>query len=359
MTKPVRIAWPPLETLLFAGLALMLTFLHALDVELRDDYVQPRAQRHAEILDHTGKDPYVYRLLAPELAEAGRQLLGGAGVARDVAPEKSYLALHFAATLAGLLLFRRVLDAFVPQPWGLAGTLLFAALHPASYRYFWFQPDSPIDLALWLLAAWLAVRGKSGLWLIPLTAVGVLNRETVIFAPLIYGALAWDRVPRRRVKIECSAALITWAAVYLGLRLWIGPKERVVSVTTLMHENLGDPSAWLYAGVFFGLLWILPVLRWRRASPALKRLTLVLIPSFLPNLVLGRVREVRLFLPLSLCLIPHLLEELRARTTPTDGDAPPAAPRSSTVRGRDDRGRDRIERAVADRETDLEDRLVE
>jgi hypothetical protein len=321
MTKPVAIAWPQLEALLFAGLALMLTFLHALDVELREDYVQPRAERHAEILAHRGKDPYVYRLLAPELAEAGRRLFGRAGASPDVAPERSYLALHFAATFAGLLLFRRVLDALCPAPWGLAGTLLFAALHPASYRYFWFQPDSPIDLALWLLAAWLAVRGRSGLWLIPLTAVGALNRETIFFAPLLYGALAWDRVPRRRLFMECAAALATWAAVFLGLRLWIGPAERVVSVTTLMHENLGDPLAWLYAGCFFGVLWVLPVFRWSRASPALKRLTLVLIPSFLLDIVFGRIRETRLFLPLSICLIPHLLEELRTRTTPPGGDA--------------------------------------
>jgi hypothetical protein len=292
----------------------MLTWLHALDVELRDDYAAQRAERHVEILAHRGKDPYVYRLLAPELAELGRRWSGHSGTGQDDAPARSYLVLHFAATFAGLLLFRRVVAALCEPPWALTGTLLFAALHPASYRYYWFQPDSPIDLALWLLAAWLAVRGRSGYWLIPLTAVGAFNRETILFAPLIFGALAWERVPRRTLVVQCAAALAIWAAVFVGLRCWIGRTERVVGLSDLFRENLENPQGWLYAAVFFGVLWILPLLRWRRSSPLLRRLTLVLIPYFILVVIFGRTQEVRLFLPLSLCLIPHLLEALRGST---------------------------------------------
>jgi hypothetical protein len=321
MTRPAYHGRARLEVALFAGLALMLTALHALDVETRDDYAAMRAERHAEILEHRGKEPYVDRILAPELAELGRRLVTGGGASRDAAPERSYLAIQFVATFAGLILFRAVLAALYDPPWALAGTLLFAALHPASYRYFWFQPDSPIDLALWLGAAALAVRGKSGLWLLPLTAIGALNRETILFAPLIYGALAWERVPRRRLLRECAAALAAGGAVLVGVHLWIGPKERIVGLADLLRENLANPPGWLFAAVFFGVLWLLPLLRWRRASPAVRRLTLVLLPCLLLALVFGRIREVRLFLPLSLALIPHLLEALGALGRPAAAQA--------------------------------------
>lgn len=313
MKNPTGGGRSSLEVSLLFGLALMLTGLHALDVELREDYAPLRAERHAEIIEHRGKSPYVYRVLAPELAEWGRRLIRGPGSSRDSAPELSYLVIQFVATVAGLLLFWRVVGALYEPPWALAGVLLFAALHPASYRYFWFQPDSPVDLALWLVAAWLAVRGRSGLWLLPLTAVGAVNRETILFAPLIYAALAWERVARRTLLIQCAAALAAGVAVFIGLRLWIGAAERVIGLSDLLHENLANPTGWLFSAVFFGVLWIVPVLNWRRASPAVRRLTLVLIPYFILQLVFGRIREARLFLPLSLCLIPHLLEMVRTR----------------------------------------------
>ena len=320
MTRPAWIGRARLEVALFAGLALMLTALHALDVETRDDYAAMRAERHAEILEHRGKDPYVYRILAPEIAELGRRLANG-GASQPGAPERSYLALHFAATFSGLLLLRVVLATLYESPWALTGALLFAALHPACYRYFWFQPDSPIDLALWLGAGALAVRGANGLWLLPLTALGALNRETILFAPLIYGALAWERVPRRRLLFECAAALAAGGVVLVGLRLWIGAKERIVGLADLLHENLGNPAGWLFAATFFGVLWVLPLARWRKASPAVRRLTLVLVPSLLLDLIFGRIREVRLFLPLSLALIPHLLEALGAMRLAREPDA--------------------------------------
>jgi hypothetical protein len=64
--------------------------------------------------------------------------------------------------------------------------------------------------------------------------------------------------------------------------------------------------------VFLGGLLVVPWSGWSRRPPELRRLALVLWLTYVPlQLVFGRIREVRLLLPLAIALIPLALLALR------------------------------------------------
>lgn len=291
----------------------MLVAMHAMSVDLGPK-ADKRTQRHAQILEGEGRAPWAYRVLSPAVTEvltqAATPVLG-----RAHAPVASYLLWRWAWTFCLLLLFHGLLRTWLDPPEALAGTLLLAALHPASYHFYWYQPDSPPDLVLWVAAALLTLRGR-GWWLVPLVLVGSLNRETAVFVVLVHLALGWDREPRRALLLRAITILLTWASVFAGLRLVLGPRPWSGGFPGMLLANLTHPTWLLWAGVFLGALWVLPWLSWRTQPPSLRRLSLALVVGYLPlQLVFGRIREVRLLLPLALFLVPMAIIALR-RPTP-------------------------------------------
>ncbi len=307
---------PPILLALYVGLSLMLTFVHGLNVNMRPQFDQQREARHREIINGRGEAPYGYRVLVPRIAEPIRRVLEDAGFHKTTARETAYLILRWTFTLAGLLLFHAFLAAWFDPAWSLAGTLLFAALHPATYHHYWYQPASALDLALWLSAALLAQRRVSGWWLLPIVMAGAFNRETIVFAPLVYLALAYGNLPLRRLVIPVGFSLGVWGCVFFGLR-WgiVGPLPSVVSMSSIIRENWSHASWVAYAVVFFGVLWVLPVVGWRRVRPELKRLVLLMVPYLVLQILFGRIREVRLLLPMAMALIPVALDYFRAAMT--------------------------------------------
>jgi hypothetical protein len=121
--------------------------------------------------------------------------------------------------------------------------------------------------------------------------------------------------------MRCGLLGLTWAATFTGLRLVVGPASWVNERTPLsfLLDNLSRPNWIGFAAVFFGVLWWIPVLGWREFPRELRRLALLLTPYLVLQFLFGRIREVRLLLPLSIALIPMALLYIRARL----GDDPP------------------------------------
>jgi hypothetical protein len=141
----------------------------------------------------------------------------------------------------------------------------------------------------------------------------------VIFVAAIHFALRYGREPLRGLLLRCGSIAAASAATFVALRVMIGEKPAVVSAAQVMGENFASPMWWVYALAFFGALWLLPFRGWRAQPAELRRLLLVLIPYLLLQIVFGRIREVRLLLPLALPLIPMALARLR---TASEGDPP-------------------------------------
>lgn len=295
---------------LYLGLALTLVQLHAFMVNFGDD-AHKRAHRHEQILEWQGESPWAYRLAVPAMAEGLSRVPRLAGHPARSSVEYGYLALRLVFTLGVLLAFHAWLEHWLDPPGALSGTLLLAALHGPAYAWYWFQPASEADLLLWLLAA-LAARSEGWRWLLPAVALGALNRETSVFMVLIYGAASLDRLPLATVLRRCAALFAVWAAIFVGLRVLVPTSGWVHGSTPLgmLRANLRHPGWLLYAITFFGLLWFVPAWSWDRAPRPLRALTVTLGPYLALQLLFGRIREVRLLLPLSLVLVPLGLREL-------------------------------------------------
>jgi hypothetical protein len=320
-TAPARgAAWRILIALYF-GLALVLTAAHGYAVNYGPNQ-KLRQERHERLASGGGEAPWAYRVLSPAVSRATGAALAPALSRPEDRREVGYLLQRFGFTLAFFWMFHRIIEAWLPPAWALAGVAIAAALHGPASSHYWFQPDSPGDLALWAAAALLSLRGR-GLWIAPLIALGALNRETAVFAAPIHLALVWGAEPRARSLGRTAILLACWALPTLALRAWIQPSGWAGGQgwSGALQENLGHTEWWLYA-LSFGGAWLwLPLRALPTLPPPLKRLIFALIPYLGLVLVFGRLRELRLLLPLTLAFVPAALWTLRAQL---EGEGPAA-----------------------------------
>ena len=325
---------PTLRTIaVYLGLALLLTQFHG-EVVNWGTRQHKRLHRHVRILEHRGDAPWGYRLLVPYTAEALRS--AQAGALPDTLPppkkskklsvplERAYLTLRFTFFFGLFVGFHAWLRRWVDDASAFGGTTLLAALHGPAFANYWFQPASALDFALWT-AAGVAVQRSADKWVPLLLLVGALNRETSVFIVLIYAALRWGTLPTGALAARVVGLGVIWALPQAAIRTWVGPLAWAGNGSTPMEyltANLTHPDWLSYAAFFWGVLWIVPALAWKRTPPGLRRVLLVLLPYVVLQFLFGRIREVRLFLPLALALIPIGLLWLRDATP----DAHPETP---------------------------------
>lgn len=311
--------------LVYLGLALVLVQLHG-DRVNHGPREAKRLDRHQRILTGTGDAPWGYRIGTPWVVEAGRRVVDGPlpdplpkarsaeRRALSVDLERGYLAVRFGAIAGFLVLFHTWLRRFVDDREATAGTLLAAALHAPSFNHYWFQPASAVDLLIWT-AGLVALDRRRDAWLVPLVLIGAVNRETAVFLVLFYGAMRWGQLPLTTLVARMAGLGVLWAVPVFAIRSWIGPlgwAGRGSTPLDYLTANLTNPHWMLYAASFLGVLWLMPVLAWHRSPRELRALVLVFVPYVGLQFLFGRIREVRLFLPLVLVLVPMLLLWLRA-----------------------------------------------
>lgn len=140
-----------------------------------------------------------------------------------------------------------------------------------------------------------------------LIVAGTLNRElTGILLVLAFWALR-GRDWRRGLLFTAL-----FAVTYTALRLAIGPRPNDLTFQQTLEANL---VSWrvvlaLLKNLAFVPLWVLAVVRLRRAPVTLRRLTIVIVPVYTLAFLLGALwQEVRLWLPVLLILLPIALTE--------------------------------------------------
>jgi hypothetical protein len=289
---------------LFAGLALSLTSLHGYIINYGDK-ADKRDDRHARIVSLEGESPWAYRVAVPFVAEGVQRALAPLPIPPKDAREGGYLAVRFLALWFTLVAVERVARRFVAPGYALAAALWLAALHGPSFQHYWFSPDSPVDLALWAGAVWLSLAGR-GWALVPLVFLGSINRETAVFVAPLHLALRFGEEPLKPLLARCAAIGAAWALPFLALRELVQVEgwARGKTVIDYLGNNLGRPEWMLYAAVFVLPWLILPLIGWARVPPPLRRAMIGLSPYLALILLFGRVREVRLFLPLAVAFLP-------------------------------------------------------
>jgi hypothetical protein len=311
-TDPAPGTWPSLRWgLIYAGIALALTAVEGRAIQWGVHHAD-RAARHAQILGGVGESPWVYRLLSPYLAEATRGLIQRASPAVD-ALEWSYAGWYAVWLVTFFVLFDRWLSLWVGpagRRWPVVGVALAAGLHLCTYRFYWFSPDAPLDLVVWVGAARLGgatpkIRDR---WLVPWILVGSLNRETAVFAAILAGVRAFDALPVR----AATGRLMVWIAAFLvpftATRWLVGPRPAAVRPWGALRANL-DPD-WAVPAALFTLPW-LGAAAWALRNPGVPRVLrwsfVAVVSAYVPLVLLfGRVRELRLWLPLLIVAVPLL-----------------------------------------------------
>ncbi len=302
---------------LYLGLALSLTSFHAFQINFGPKETK-REHRHNRIIDMAdGRAPWAYRIAVPMAVEHPiEDVLSVAGVEKTEAREYGYLTVRFVATWLTLLLSHALIRRFTGDELALGGTLLVGALHGPSTEHYWFQPASGPDHVLWLATALLTLTRRDR-WLYPLVFLGVMNRETIVFAIPIYLALRWGTEAWHRTLQRAVLLGFLWLIPFLWLRQVVHLRETVgPTVQEYAWRNLTDLEWQFYAFAFAGIWFLVPLLGWKHLSGALRRLLCTMIPYLALVVAFGRIREVRLLLPTTVAFIPATMVVLKAWLKP-------------------------------------------
>jgi hypothetical protein len=260
-------------------------------------------------------NPWQYRILSAYTLEGVIQVYNALLPGKpDIIP---YAGLHFAQValifILCLIYFRRL---GVANPF-LIGLGLVVTCYCMSTSV--FQSDlsfnTYFDIAFYLAAALLIIRGNI-VWIIPLTLLAALNRETSGFIPLMVLApfpMRLADIDRRKV-IVAAASLAVFTAVFFAVRLYYGfqPGVGIHGMTSPKDFFIFNITFLRMYPLLLGTLSIIPivvVLHLARLPILLRHWFWLIIPLwFLIHFVKGTAMETRLFLvPQVLIFIPAFL----------------------------------------------------
>jgi hypothetical protein len=200
----------------------------------------------------------------------------------------------------------------------IAGTALVAAGLPLTFTNSWAHPDHVAELALFTLGCLTIARGLDVAFAVTLI-FATLNRETAVFLVMLY--FVAGPITRERVLKTIGFGAI-WAAIFVGLRFWLGLAHYDYWQLTRNIEFLGllpanyDPYyrayAWFVVFLFGPLLFV----AWRtlREQPLFIRRALWVVPAILlVGFTISSIIETRIFTPLFPLIMPATIAALTPR----------------------------------------------
>ena len=288
----------------------------SIDGNARHFVQRQQTARVDEILRGEGGDPWQFRVASEFLARESERAAHAVGFGDSatvgllgfrVLQNVAMFALAWALYLR-LGLGRRTAAV------GLA--LLAAAMTQSGYNA-GLTFDTYGDLLVYLAAGVLILDGRYA-WIVPLTVVGAVNRETCGLVPLMLIAVGWQlgrrTPPGRRAVLLGLAALVAFGVTVAVVRVVVGPGHLIVPYGKhqgweLFGFNVGRAITWDH---LFRTVTIVPFLAlWqlRRWRPELRAFALAVVPIWLAvHLFTAVLAETRLVLvPYALVAIPGAL----------------------------------------------------
>lgn len=213
-----------------------------------------------------------------------------------------YLAVHALAFAITGLYFVAFCRRWLPLPAALLGFALLMAICAVANLRWQIQVTDPLNLMFVTVGLWAIQQERVGL-LFAAMILGALNRESILVLAGYYLLMQWPEA-RRRVLPTAALLVVAWGITYGALRLAYGSRAYSVDVVMLAY-NLAGFWRWATALLLVGTLALAACGRPLRQWPGpLRRASLVIPPYLLLHLVVARLEEVRLFLPLLPILIP-------------------------------------------------------
>lgn len=262
--------------------------------------------QHESVLNGTADAPLRYRILMPFIVDR-----------MFPEPLTAYALAHLIALPALCVVLFYWLKRSTTALLALVGVMALMLYLPLMFRVYAISLYNPVELIL-LCAALLIRRGGWGM--LALVVIGAFNRETTALLILGgYAALNFDALRRREAQAWRWLVVyaVTFAAIYAGLRLALGPAPEMVTVADAWQGNTGGGWHTETAAVNHLLLlplWLLALAGWHDAPDAQKRLALVSLPYIALFLIFGFWNEIRLMMPLWALVLPLSLRGLAQLT---------------------------------------------
>ncbi len=271
--------------------------------------------RHLAIMQGHGGDPWQYRVLAPYLLKSVIGICELLSVPRPVA--QAFMVFRVWQDSCVLLLayaYYRQLDLSV------AAAVLGMAMLAWGMSYSHYDSDLQFstffDLMFYLAAGLCILRGWWR-WLVPLTVLAALNRETSGFIPLLLLAAAYVATPDRRWREAlptAALALAFYIAVFLGLRLIYGAQQSVLAYDhhaglDMLAYNALRIVTWQQMLATLSVIPLVALCGYRHWPASLKAFFWTLVPLwFAIHALVAVMAESRLLLvPQALVFIPAAL----------------------------------------------------
>jgi hypothetical protein len=290
----------------------------------------PQVDRNEQVLRGEGGDPWQFRVGSELLAKQARNVAGAVGVGDpDVAGLLGFRVIQNIAIFALAWLLYRRLGA--TRRLAAIGLCLVAWAMSQAFFNSGLSFDSYGDLIAYLAAA-LLILDRRYAWIVPLTVLAALNRETSGLIPVMLVAAGFwigRRTPdgRRAIAIG-GVALLAFAVTTVALRSIVGPGEVIHPHGKqigweIFELNVGRGVTW---DKLFQTVTIVPVLAaaaWRHWEPALRAFCVAIVPLWVVvHLLAAVLAETRLILvPYVVVLVPGVLAGLRARSRGEPGPA--------------------------------------
>jgi hypothetical protein len=277
-------------------------------------FAQPA--RVDRILRGEGGDPWQFRVASEWLAKESERAAKAVGFGDPATfGLLGFRVLQNVVIFAlAWLLYRRFGLTRAAAALGLA--LLAYAMTRSGYHA-GLTFDTYGDLAVYL-AAGVLILDRRYAWIVPLTIVGAINRETCGLVPLMLAATGLRlgrRTPEgRRALLLGLAALAAFAVTVAAVRVVVGPGHLIIPYGKhhgfeLFGYNVGRGVTWQNIFETVTIVPMIALYRVREWPPALRTFALAVVPIWLVVHLFGAVlAETRLLLvPYALVAIPGAL----------------------------------------------------
>jgi len=299
----------------FAILSMVATLMH-IDLIDKREY---RGQRslHGSIVTHSAPAPYQYRILQPALVEV---VLRASRAKRHTTIYEllflgSYAAIRFFAILTTFVAVFFSLRVTWTVGIALFATTALAAFIPFTYRYYYYQPTSIVEMAFFGLGL-LAISTRTPSALVPLVAIGTLNRETMCFIPFTY-FLYWLPKLRRKEWVWLGVSAMAWIVVFVGLRVLWPADSSLTSISKSLSKNLTLSRGNLDLIIILAPA-ILVLFRAKQLPAPYLRLALCSFPWLLLHFFTATWYEIRYYMPVLIWLLPGLVFIFSREATVTE-----------------------------------------
>ena len=273
-------------------------------------------KRHNAVIQGTTGNPYQYRVLSEYLVEGVIRVLR---TARCPFPVVS--AFITVRLIQNMFLF--VLAAFYYKALGLDTylSLIGISLLAWGMTHAFYNSGLSFNLyfdVMFYLSAGLVILHRKYLWILPITGLAALNRETSGLIPLMvfadYACGKKEKYEIKNILFVAVIALVVYGIVFFSVRQIIGPRRLITAARQqpgleFFMYNIRQHDTWLQLVATLGILPVMAVCSIRKWPCPLKGFFGIIVPIWMVIHFFGSaVAETRLFLvPHALIFIPGTL----------------------------------------------------